>query len=125
MPISNFPPKIQDWANKTEMREGIGALETWVKSGDKLIIPWPTEFVAEVQSRVIESMNLISAWKIIPLATITQIIDSITNNLLEFIIDIRKKYPNIKDENEYHNIKRKDVDSSFNNYISSSNFIEE
>ncbi|MEA3391877.1 MAG: hypothetical protein U9Q91_02735 [Candidatus Marinimicrobia bacterium] len=77
-----------------------------------------------MRSSIQQGVFLHDARKHIPESAIIQVIESIRNNLLEFVIALKEKYPNLKDENEYHNIKQKDVDSSVDKLISSSYFIQ-
>lgn len=77
-----------------EMQEGVASIESLVKDGEgQLSAPWPSDAVAYYQDKILETMSLVSAHKLVSRSALVGILDTIRSRLLEFALDIERENP--------------------------------
>jgi len=80
---------LDDYMATHTLREGLGALERLVAAGEEVLtVPWPGALAKHLQGRVFEGFACIEAKKILPASTIVQVIDTVKNRLLSFLLDV-------------------------------------
>lgn len=99
IPIGVFPETIQEMISLIEMREGVKELEsmheklnasTEAKHYRFLL---PPELISQLHNVVYENMGCLSAWRMISSEQIAQILDTIRNSLLSFVLELSNRYP--------------------------------
>ncbi len=97
-----LPDEIRDRIQIQEMREGIKELESLVQASSSekgrylLSIPWKGELIALYNSRTAahrEGYYLQDAHSLINTSAVEQILDSVRNRLLGFILELAERYP--------------------------------
>ena len=99
IPLSVFPENIQEMISSIEIREGVKELEsiqeklnasTESKTYRFLL---PAELIPYLHNTVYENMGCLSAWRMISSDQIAQVLDTIRNRLLNFILELSELYP--------------------------------
>ncbi|HEY3295473.1 MAG TPA: hypothetical protein VGL38_08540 [bacterium] len=95
IPTFNLSSKLQEWAGKHVLYDGIKAIESTVenKGDNQLIVQWPPNTVAAVGEKIFQDMVLMEAHKILSSAQLEQVLDTVRNRLLDFVIDLEKTLP--------------------------------
>lgn len=99
IPLQNFPDEIQEIMRAVDLRQGVKELESMVESsklskdGHQLRVPWPRELIPLLSNRVYEYTECIDAWQIVTRDQLKQVLESIRNNLLSFILELGDRYP--------------------------------
>lgn len=121
LPSINLPKAVQEFMEKTILFEGVAGLEGLISLESNLIvIKWPANIVVLCQDKFYVGMNLIDANKQIGRSMIVQIIESIRSRLLEFVLSLRKKYPEYKTEEALQQIPKAEIQQEFKAHISGS-----
>lgn len=63
------------------------------ETSDVLSNPWPADLIRLVSSKIYQTMNCISAWKVIPRGTIAALLDTVRNRVLSFVLEIEVEAP--------------------------------
>ena len=120
-PTFNLPEYIQKFANETKIIQGVKAIESLVKGeSNELVMNWPPEYTVVCQSKIYTGMTLYYARKVIAKNSMIQILDTIRNKLLDFILDLHKNNPNIDSEDTINKIPRKEINTAYKSHISGS-----
>ena len=61
---------------------------------------WPAELIARVAGDIYQDYNCISAWDVVSRSQIAQILETIRNRMLNFILELREMNPEIVDSEE-------------------------
>jgi len=123
IPISviNIPDEtMRNTLQKNNIYAGVRSIESIVKTGEiELKCPWPDEVVNIYNlCNISQSCTCIAAWRAIPIGQYEQILESIRNRLLEFLLKLQEKYPEFKESsNDTSNISGKEVTQIFNTTI--------
>lgn len=121
LPTINLPKPVQEFFRNTNLYEGVAGLEALISSGSKsIVIKWPADVVALYQDKFFAGMNLIDAHRHIGKSMIVQILESIRSRLLEFVLSLRKKYPEYKTEEALKQIPKAEIKQEFQAHISGS-----
>ncbi len=90
-----LPEHLQEYATKHHILGGVKTIESHVaESGEGMLkFMWPANTVAVISNKIYEHMNCIAAWKVINRAHLEQILDTIRNRLLDFILEVEKAFP--------------------------------
>lgn len=121
IPTLNLPDYVQEFTDVTRIVSGVKSLESVIKDREgRLVINWPANYIAACQTKIYQNMNLIGAWKSIGSCQIEQILDTIRNKLLNFVLNLQESYPESDTEDKISKIPQKDVNSIFNAHISGS-----
>lgn len=122
IPTLSLPDYVQKFANDTVIIQGVKSIESLVEKGnsDSLVINWPADLIAVCQSKIYQHMNLYAARKSLSKSQFEQILDTIRNKLLDFILELIEKNPAVDKEEEINQIPTKQVDTAFESHISGS-----
>lgn len=115
----NLPEQIQKFAENHIMIEGVRALESLVEGESSTFqVHWPPNWLAIVGEQIYQGYNCIDAWKVISKGQVEQILDTVRNRLLNFVLELQEKYPEIsKSEEAISTVPKEQVTSVFNTYI--------
>lgn len=123
IPISviNIPDeKIRNYLNENNIPFGVKNLESTIETGEKeLKRPWPAEAICIYNlCNFSQSCTCIAAWRAIPIGQYEQILENIRNRLLEFLLKLQEKYPEIKElSNDTPKIPEREIAQIFNTTI--------
>lgn len=122
IPTLNLPEYVQKFANDTAIIQGVKSIESLVAKGnsDTILVNWPADMIALCQSKIYQHMNLYAARKTLSKNQFEQILDTIRNKLLDFILELIEKNPSIDKEEKIDQIPTKQVESAFESHISGS-----
>lgn len=115
----NLLNQIQEFAKNHIMIEGVRALESLVEGESPTFqVHWPSDWLAIAGERIYQGYNCIDAWKVISRGQVEQILDTVRNKLLDFVIELQEKYPEIsKSEDAILKVSKEQVSSVVNTYI--------
>lgn len=116
----NFPDEIKEFARTVAFFEGIRALESLIESESQSFqYPWPAEYVAIVARVIYEDMVCLSAWKPTSKAQIEQVLDTVRNRLLSFMLELEQIQPDVGEisPGDQSPIPDDTIQQVFNTYI--------
>lgn len=91
-----LPDEFQEFSENLFMPEGIRALESLVESGNSTIqYNWPANLIAIAGDQIYERMTCLGAWRVISKSQIEQIIDTVRNRLLTFLLELEQIEPQL------------------------------
>lgn len=121
IPITILPDYAQKFAENCVFKEGVSEYESLLDGDSKVFhINWPPDLIALVQHDVTiyQNMSLYHAYQQISRGTVVGMLDMIRNNLLDFILDLEKNYPElIKSDEGMKKIPNEKVTSIFQTHI--------
>lgn len=121
IPSLNLPGQIKKHANELLLVQGVRVFESLIEiEGDSsdFHIPWPTDIVAIISDKVVQGYICISAWKSVSRGQVEQVLDTVRNRLLNFVLDLQERYPKIsKSKDALLEVPEKQVASAVNTYI--------
>jgi hypothetical protein len=71
--------------------EGLRANQSDLKA------PWPAEALVVARPRVLEAMECMTAWRMLPRGLIVGVVDGVRNRLLEFVLELKREAPDAGD----------------------------
>ena len=95
IPLSCLPQRFMEMLSAHKSREPISALADIVSRGDHgtFRVTWPPDLVAHVAQDIVEHMNCLSAWQVIPRGAIVGILDTVRTRVLNFVLEIESEAP--------------------------------
>lgn len=119
IPTINLPKSIQKLAGEITFVEGVRGLESLLESDlPSFMYQWPADIIPLIQDKIYRGCNCISAWRAVGRGHIEQILDTVRNRLLNVVLELQEKYPDIGDsEAAIANIPQDQVSSVVNTYI--------
>lgn len=119
IPTLNLPEPFQNGASELHLVEGVRALESLIESDSSLFsIQWPADIVAIMSDKIYEGYVCISAWKSVSRGQVEQVLDTVRNRLLNFVLELKERYPEIsKSEDAISEVPKEQVASVVNTYI--------
>ncbi|MBN6518402.1 hypothetical protein JZM36_16180 [Acinetobacter pittii] len=90
IPTHGLPEKLQKICTKAIFTSPIAALESYTvndKTG-QLTESWDLAILAKYGSNMYSDFNCIQAWKVIPIAAVMGIIDTVKTKILNFVLEI-------------------------------------
>jgi len=123
IPTGHLSKELTKFSKQHAFFEGVRALESLVEGeSDQFKVPWPANLVAFISDKIFEGYICLSAWKITTKAQVEQVLDTIRNRLLSFILELQEKNPDIsKSEDAISKVPKEQITSVFNTYIYGSN----
>ncbi len=103
IPTLDFPDEVQDYVDKIELRDGTASLERLARSEEPMHkIPWLADAIAFVgqPGRIMEGYALAAAWQILSSNTVEDVLDTIRNRLLTFMLELEDQFPDIAESEE-------------------------
>ena len=121
IPSLSLPKEYRELMRTIYILQGVESIESLVQqSGDNLTlcIPWTPDDVAVLQPKVLTHMECISAWRKVGVISYVAVLDTATNRILDFVLEIESKFPNAGDI-QYGDkpIPKQDIQQIFNNCI--------
>ncbi|MDR6798226.1 hypothetical protein [Acinetobacter calcoaceticus] len=90
IPTHGLPEQLQELCTKAIFTNPIAALEGYTvndKNG-QLTQSWDLAILAKYGSNMYRDLNCIQAWKVIPIAAVIGIIDTVKTKILNFVLEI-------------------------------------
>jgi len=114
IPMSNIPEEAKEFASELLLTQGVRALESMIENEPcSLRIPWPAEACAMLYGKVFEGYSCFSAWKVVTKGRVVQVLDTVRNKLLDFVLQLQELSPEITESEEaISNIPKDDVASA-------------
>lgn len=98
LPSLNVQHEHRDALFTVYVTQGVSALERMASSDEgTLHVPWPANFTAYYQDKFIEMMTLASAYKVVSVGLLVEILDIVRNKILEFALQIERENPEAGD----------------------------
>lgn len=125
IPMLNLPEPIKKYVEMLVFAEGVRALESLIESdSDSIKYLWPADMCAIVADKIYEDMVCVSAWKSVSKSNVEQVLDTVRTRLLNVVLELRDKYPEINKSNDaLSDVPKEQVTSMVNTYILGSNNI--
>lgn len=120
IPLLNLKPKEREVLGHSVFLDGVGTIEGLLTKENKngqLTEPWSPDVTAVLAGKFYQDFNLLQAYKIIPRATVSGLLEVVRNRILEFALQLLELLP------EGESIPSKDLQSKtsvqkiFNTYI--------
>lgn len=123
IPTLNLPDRTKKFATEFLLAEGVRALESHIESDLPCFnAQWPANLVAIISDKIYRESNCISAWKSISRGQVEQVLDTVRNRLLDFVIELQERYPEIgESEDAISKVPKKQVSSVVNTFIFGNN----
>jgi len=120
-PISSLslPVLFRQHVNKFLLVEGVRALESLIEHGSSdFRMQWPADIIAAVSNKIFKGWVCMSAWKLVSRGQIEQVLDTVRNRLLSFVLELEEKHPEISESKDaISNVSKKEISYAFNTYI--------
>lgn len=90
IPTHGLPDWLQESCSKADFNNPIATLESYTfnyKNG-QLTQSWSPAILAKFGSNMYSDLNCIQAWKVIPVASVIGIIDTVKTKILNFVLEI-------------------------------------
>ena len=103
IPMRNLPAFFSKWED-FRLATGVAQIEALVrdKIGESkgtertpLMQPWPGDLIPELHFKVVEGFHCMRAWTVLPEGELEQLLDSVRNKLLSFLLELEDRYPEI------------------------------
>jgi hypothetical protein len=120
MPLLCVPEEAREVLGHSYFRDPVAALEALVDQSDSGIAqePWNPNLVQMFAQRFYENMFCLQAWKVISIAQIIGVLDTIRNKILSFALEIEGESPNAGEAPVNSNpVPQEKVHQIFNTYI--------
>jgi hypothetical protein len=120
IPTYCLPDELREFATTLTFFEGIRALESIMESEtESFNYPWPAEYAMVLENAVYEDMTCLAAWKPVSQAQIEQVLDTVRNRLLNFVLELEQIQPDIGEisPGEQPPIANDRVKQVFNTYV--------
>jgi hypothetical protein len=120
IPLVSIPEKFRKNLEKSFCMQPIAAYISILNSGNSDILqePWPPDLVAFVGKKIYQYMNCISAWKVIPRASLVALVEAVRNRILNFVLEIENEVPNgVELSSKKQKISQQKINQVFNTTI--------
>lgn len=116
----HLPDQVKKIFSEFILNDGVRALESLIESDSpSFSIQWPANLVAAIMSdKIYVGYNCISAWKSLSRGQVEQVLDTVRNRLLDFVIELKERYPEIgESEDAISKVPKEQVSSIVNTFI--------
>ncbi len=120
IPPSCIPEEYRDFLTKAYFMDAVSYYSNLLGNTDKSTFAenWPTDYLPAFGSEIVEDMNCIGAWKVIPAGSIASLLDTVRNRVLSFTLNIEAEAPDAGEtEPKVQPIANERVTQIFNTYI--------
>lgn len=123
IPIQNIHKKFDVITDQYNLTQGVRNLESLLESDEHNFREhWSPEIIHIFANHIFQNYTLLTAWKTIDRGQVEQVLDTIRNRLLSFIISLDEKYPEFsKSEDTLSKIPKDIADTMFNIHIIGNN----
>lgn len=117
--LMNIPEKVRQRLDKFDLYHGVKSLESAIESGENTFkYPWSPEIIALFSDKFYVDFACGEAWKAVNVELYEQVLDNIRTRLLDFILELQEKCPDIQDSNDnIPKIPENEVSTIFHTYI--------
>ena len=123
IPISSLflPEEYRELMRTIYIEQGVEFIESLVQQSSNkltLCILWTPDKVDKLQPKVFTNGHCISAWRKVNVSSFVEVLDTVKNRILDFVLEIESKFPNAGDI-QYGDkpIPKQDIQQIFNNCI--------
>jgi hypothetical protein len=120
IPTMCIPEKLREVMTKVEFRQGVTSLRDTVdkSDGSSLRVLWPNDLVALMGQDLYERMNMLQAWRIIPVSAIIRVLGTVRNRILSFALEIESEDPDAgESRTSTPSLSSEKIGNVFNTYI--------
>ncbi|CAH5167738.1 TPA: hypothetical protein MEC17_000252 [Klebsiella pneumoniae] len=119
VPPSCIPKELREALFTCRMNTPVAALVSLTKNSDGIAQePWNADVTAYVGRQIIQDMNCLRAWKVIPVNLLASILDVIRTKILDFALEIEAENPEAGEaQPNTQPIPQEKVQQVFNTYI--------
>ncbi len=118
IPSTTLPEEVREYAQTSKITMAISALTNLSAGKEDQKDMWLPDLFRIVGERIYEDMNCVSAWKPLPRAALTTVLDTVRTRVLDFVLEIEKEYPNAGEAALNSNpVPEEKVSQVFNTYI--------
>lgn len=94
MPMHGLSEKLQDDLSKAQFHQPIATVEGFINDGEGYLTQsWNPMILAKYGSNMYSNLNCIQAWKIISIASVIGIVDTVKTKILNFALEIEAINP--------------------------------
>ena len=89
--LHNLPDKLARALSTAKFFQGVESLQSLIGTGLKnngVYSSWPPALIARYAASFYQDMNLISAYKVIPVSLVKGVLSTVRNKVLEFVLQI-------------------------------------
>lgn len=122
-PIPTLSIKNEDrhyFTNEFFLTQGVKSIESLLEDEKASFnIPYTPDLLLFMnRSKIYHNFSCVSAWRVIPRSGLENVLDSIKNRLLTFVLELQYKYPKFNlSEDQLDKVSASEVTSMVNNYI--------
>ncbi len=123
IPLSCLPKKWHEVLSHSYMAEPVASIENLViqNKHDRGTVqePWNPDLVITLGKNIVQQMQCIQAWKVVPVGSIVGLLDQVRNRILKFALEIEAQDPAAGEAELNSNpVEGEKVSQIFNTYIS-------
>lgn len=98
IPLVGTPDDFRQHIEKFYLRQGVKSIESAVRSGDKTFkYYWPSNMTTYYSNNFCDDCEYAEVWQEVSVELLEQVLDIIRTRLLDFIFELREKYPDIQE----------------------------
>ncbi len=118
IPPSCVKKELRHHVEEARLKQGVAALEDLV-SGDETAfkVPWPPDLTALVGQEIYQYANCLQAWRSVSRGQIIEILDTVRNRVLAFVLEIEAEVPDVGDWPSSSAATQATVERAFNTTI--------
>lgn len=119
VPPSCIPKELREVLFTCRMNTPVAALVSLTENSDGTAQePWNADITAYVGRQIIQDMNCLQAWKVIPVNLLASILDVIRTKILDFALEIEAENPEAGEaQPNTQPIPQEKIQQVFNTYI--------
>jgi hypothetical protein len=121
IPLGALPKDIRELSKDLILNQGVGSIQSLLEtnSSGSLKLAWPPDLVALLQRhQVYENLDCGSAWKMVSRGSLVQVLETVRNRLLTFVLELKKRNPEIvKSEEVISEVPKDQVSQIFHTHI--------
>ena len=113
LPLGGLDEETKQKLSVLELRYGIAACSELLRAENEPIAPWDADLVDMLANKFYTSWRLVEAWRPVPKHYLAQVLDSVRNNLLQFVLELKDEHPTINMNDEHlRNVPQEEVKTS-------------
>ena len=99
IPQLSVDERLRDgWLFNFAFTEPVAAYEEALRTDQAdLKAPWPAEGLVVARPRVLEAMECMTAWRVVPRGLVVGVVEGVRNRLLEFVLELKREAPEAGD----------------------------
>ncbi len=119
IPTCNLPEQIEQYLSSAPFIQSVGSIESLLRDTEngQISARWPANIIAAYQGKFYKDFSLIEAHRVIGRSAVAAIPDIVRNRIIEFVLELEKRFPAKTFEENDVSIEPRQVQSVVNNYI--------